>query len=139
MKHGTVLLADAHAPMLEGVRSILEEYFEVVVMVADQNALLAAIDRLDPEVAVIDVSFPPLRTEQLAMVHDQFPHVKLIALSVHDEWVMVVRVLGLGAAAFVLKRSGVIDLPSAIPVVFAGRRFISPAARRSSNWLADSS
>ena len=59
MKHGTVLLADAHAPMLEGVRSILEEYFEVVVMVAHQNALLAAIDRLDPEVAVIDVSFPP--------------------------------------------------------------------------------
>lgn len=133
MKHGTVLLADAHAPMLEGVRSILEEYFEVVVMVADQNALLAAIDRLDPEVAVIDVSFPPLRTEQLSMVHDQFPNVKVIALSVHDEWVVVERVLALGAAAFVLKRSSVFDLPTAITEVFAGRRFVSPAVGRSSN------
>ena len=129
MKHGTVLLADAHAPMLEGVRSILEEYFEVVVMVAQPNSLLAAIDRLDPEVAVIDVSFPTSQTEHLAMVHDQFPRIKVIALSVHDERVVVERVLALGAAAFVLKRSAVIDLPTAITDVFAGRRFVSPAAR----------
>lgn len=136
MKHGTVLLADTHAPMLEGVRSILEEYFEVVVMVAHQNALLAAIERLNPEVAVIDVTFPTLRMEHLVMVHDQFPQVKVIALSVHDEWVVVDRVFAMGAAAFVLKRSAVVDLPAAITDVFAGRRFVSPAAQAGSRSTA---
>ena len=35
MREGTVLLADSHSPMLEGIRTLLEERFEAVVMVAD--------------------------------------------------------------------------------------------------------
>ena len=40
---GIVLLADSHSPMLEGIRSLLDERFEVVVMVADVRSLLGTM------------------------------------------------------------------------------------------------
>ena len=56
MRTGSVLLADSHSPMLEGIRSLLDERFEAVVMVADERSLLEAIERLKPVLAVVDVS-----------------------------------------------------------------------------------
>jgi len=58
MNYGCVLLADSHPPMLEGVRSLLQELFEAVVMVADEASLLRAAEQLKPELAVVDVSLP---------------------------------------------------------------------------------
>jgi len=58
MKRGIVLLADSHSPMLEGVRSLLEESYESVVMVANENSLLQAAEKLEPELAIVDVSLP---------------------------------------------------------------------------------
>ena len=58
MRKGSVLLADRHSPMLEGIRSLLDERFEAVVMVADERSLLEAIERLKPVLAVVGVSLP---------------------------------------------------------------------------------
>lgn len=130
MKQGTVLLADRHSPMLEGVRSLLEETFESVVMVADESSLYQAAEKMSPDVAVVDVSFPvSARKNVVAALRERFPDLKLIALSVHDEPVAVERVLSSGASAFVLKRSATTDLLPALQDVLAGRVYISPAAR----------
>lgn len=125
MKQGTVLLADRHAPLLEAVRSILEEYFDAVVMVAEQRAFLTALECLQPKVVVMDIAFPNLSTSLLEILRDRFPQVRVIVLSVHDEMVAVERILSLGAAAFVLKRSAVNDLPNAIAETSEGRRYVS--------------
>ena len=130
MKHGSVLLADSHGPMLEGVRSLLEERFASVVMVADENSLLLTAEKLLPDLAIVDVSFPVAgRKNVVAVLQERFPELKLIALSVHDETVAVDRVMSNGASAFVLKRSATTDLVPALQEVFAGRVYVSPGAR----------
>jgi hypothetical protein len=44
MKQGKLLLADNHQPMLEGVRTLLEDMFETVFMVADEALLMEAAE-----------------------------------------------------------------------------------------------
>jgi DNA-binding NarL/FixJ family response regulator len=127
MKYGSVVLADEHAPMLEGVRGLLEELFEVVVMVAEEASLFRAIERLQPEIAVVDVSFPAGQMNVLALLRDRYPHLKVIALSIHDEPVAVARILSDGAVACVLKRTAVDDLAPAVAAVHAGETYVSPS------------
>ncbi len=51
-----VLLADRHHGLAEGVRGLLQTAFGTVVMVADEASLLDGADRLQPDVAVVDLS-----------------------------------------------------------------------------------
>lgn len=128
MKQGTVLLADRHSPMLEGVRSLLEECFEVVVMVADEPSLFEAVQRLQPACAIVDVSFPCSARDAdhiVSLLHQRAPDLKLIALSVHDERAVAERVLELGARGFVVKGSAVTDLLPAIDAVMSGQTYVS--------------
>jgi len=130
MKHGTVLVADRHSPMLGGVRSLLEERFESVVMVADENSLVQMAEKLRPDLVVVDVSLPVTGKKKVVTVlRERFPDALLVAFSIHDESVAVERVLASGASAFVLKRSATTDLVPALEEVFAGRAYVLPAAR----------
>jgi DNA-binding NarL/FixJ family response regulator len=130
MKHGIALLADSHSPMLEGVRCLLEKKFESVVMVADENSLMQAAEKLQPNLAVVDVSFPlTTRGHVVATLKERFPQITVVALSVHDEPVAVERMMSSGAAAFVLKRTATTDLLPALEEVLAGRTYVSPAAQ----------
>ena len=139
MKNGTVLLADSHSPMLEGVRSLLEGRFEAVVMVADESSLLQAVEKVRPELAIVDISFPrndPNSGNIAVMLRERFPDLKLIMLSVHDEPVAAERMFQMHAAGFVLKRSATTDLLPAIEKVLAGGTFVSPAVkpRAANRW-----
>src|SRR5512137_2635803 len=81
-----VLLADRHHGLTEGVRGLLETMFEAVVMVADENSLFESARRLQPTLAVVDLSLARddgLRWLQGLRSH--CPGLKLIVLSVHDE------------------------------------------------------
>ena len=130
MNSGSVVLADSHSPMLEGVRSLLEGRFEAVVMVADESSLLHTVEKVRPGLAIVDISFPridPNSGNIVAMLRERFPELKLILLSVHDEPAAAQRMLAMGAAAFVLKRSATADLLPAIEKVLGGAAFVSPA------------
>ena len=130
MNSGTVVLADSHSPMLEGVRSLLEGRFEAVVMVADESSLLQTVEKVRPGLAIVDISFPrmdPNSGNIVALLRERFPELQLILLSVHDEPVAAQRMLEMGAAAFVLKRSATTDLLPAIEKVLGGATFVSPA------------
>jgi DNA-binding NarL/FixJ family response regulator len=126
MKYGTVVLADTHFPMLEGVRSLLDEWFDSVVMVADESSLLRTVEKLHPDLAIVDVSFPcSIGKNIVAVLRERFPDMKLVALSLHDEQVAVDRVLSSGASAFVHKSAATTDLIPALHEVRAGRVYIS--------------
>ena len=130
MNNGTVVLADSHSPMLEGVRSLLEGRFEALVMVADESSLLHTVEKVRPGLAIVDISFPrmdPNSGNIVALLRERFPELKLILLSVHDEPAVAQRMLEMGAAAFVLKRSATTDLLPAIEKVLGGATFVSPA------------
>ena len=99
MKQGTVWLADRHSPMLEGVCNLLEGCFQAVVRVADEASLFEAVQRLQPECAIVDVSFPLSDGSGgniISHLHRRAPELKLITLSVHNERAVAERVLELG-------------------------------------------
>ena len=116
-----VLLADRHQALSEGVRGLLETAFGTVVMVADETSLLEGARRLQPDVAVVDLSLARHSgLDWLRALRARCPEVKVIVLSVHDEQSVRQAALDAGAHAVVLKRAIATDLLPAIARLRAG-------------------
>ncbi len=130
MQQHCAILADSHLNMLRGVRDLLETMFEVVIMAADEKSLIAAIDKLKPDIVVVDLSLP-VSTEGniVRFLKKRYPDLPLIILSVHDDSTVVEECLAAGAAGFVLKRAATMDMLPAVKEVLRGRRFVSPFTR----------
>lgn len=127
-KRNCVLLADRNLGLTEGMRDLLKTTFGSVVMVGDHASLFDSAERLEPTVAVIDLSLADgggldLITEW----RGRLPDVRLIVLSIHDEATVARTVIDAGANAFVLKRTIAIDLLDAVDVVSSGEIYVSPA------------
>jgi two-component system secretion response regulator SsrB len=118
-----VLLADRHHGLSEGVRGLLETSFGTVVMVADEASLLEGAARLQPDVAVVDLSLArDGGLDWLKALRQRCPAVKVIVLSVHDEPSVRRAVVDAGADAFVLKRAIATDLLNVVDAVRQGWR-----------------
>jgi len=106
-----VLLADRHSGISEGVRGLLETAFGTVVMVADATSLLEAATRLQPDVAVVDLSLAQHSgLGWLRAVRERCPDLKVVVISVHDELSVQRAAMAAGADAFVVKRAIATDL-----------------------------
>ena len=135
-----VLLADRHHGMIEGIRGLLETAFEAVIMVADPNSMLEGAQRMQPTLAVMELSLS--RHDGLELLHrlrSRCPNLKVIVLSMHDEPSVVRSVLEAGAHGYVLKSSLATDLLSAVEAVLAGGTYISPAIHPESNGTINKS
>jgi two-component system secretion response regulator SsrB len=122
-----VLLADRHHGLTEGVRGLLETVFEAVVMVADENSLFESAGRLQPTLAVVDLSLAhgdSLRW--LQRLRARCPGLKILVLSVHDEPSVRRAVLEAGAEGFVLKRAIATELLPAVDAALAGEHSVQP-------------
>ena len=124
-----MLLADNHQNMLSGVRTLLENMFETVFMVADENSLMEAADKIKPDIIVADLSMPVTKEVNVVRrLKKDFPGVRVIILSIHDEQTAVSECLEAGASGFVLKRTAVNDLVPAVEIVRKGDVYVSSAA-----------
>ena len=131
MRQGRVILADKHPNVLGGIRRLLEAEVETVLMVADETSLKHALEQFNPDLVVADLSLPVSTNTNIAReLKKNFPQVKVIILSIHDESSVVDDVMASGIEGFVLKRRAVIDLIPAIRQVRRGLKYISPDA----NW-----
>jgi DNA-binding NarL/FixJ family response regulator len=123
-----VLLADRHYGVIEGIHGLLETSFATVVIVTDENSLMESASRMQPAVAVVDVSLAGGHGfGWLGRLLGQSPASKVIVLSVHDEPTVVQSALEAGASGFVLKRAIASDLLKAVDAVLDGQRYVSPA------------
>jgi two-component system secretion response regulator SsrB len=121
---GCVVLADRHYGVAEGVRGLLETMFDVVVTVADEASLGESASRLDPALAVVELSLSPgERLGWLTRLHARCPGLKVIVLSVHDEPSVRRATHAAGAQGFVVKRAIATELLPAVETVLAGRRY----------------
>jgi DNA-binding NarL/FixJ family response regulator len=131
MEKGCVILADSHPNLLESVRGLLKTMFETVVMVADKESLFEAAGKLNPRLAVMDLSLTV--SGEVNVVRDfknHYPHLKFIILSVHDEAEAVSEVMSAGASGFVLKRTIGTDLFPAVREILKGGTYVSSAPER---------
>lgn len=127
MRQGSVILADSHSTMLEGIRHFLENEFESFLMVSDEISLFHALESITPDVVVVDISLPISAKTNIAWeIKKAFPNIKVIILSLYDEKSVAEDVMASGVEGFVLKRTAVIDLIPAIHEVLQGHKYISP-------------
>ena len=127
MRQGRIVLADKHSNMLAGIRRLLEDEAETVLMVADESSLNEVLQHFNPDVVVADLSLPISTKTNIAWVlKEKFPNVKVIILSLHDEKAVMDDVMAAGVEGFVLKHRAVVDLIPAIRGVLQGGKYISP-------------
>jgi len=121
-----VLLADRHHGLSEGVRGLLQTAFDVVLMVADANSLFEGAERVQPALAVVELSLSGNNGFKiLGALRSRCPALKIIVFSMQDEPSLVRAVLEAGADGYVLKSDIGTDLLSAAEAVLAGKSYVS--------------
>jgi DNA-binding NarL/FixJ family response regulator len=129
MRQGRVILADTHPNVLGGIRRLLEAEVETVLMVTDEISLRHALEHINPDVLVADLSLPVSTKTNIAReLKKNYPRIKIIILSIHDDSSVFEEVMASGVEGFVLKRRAAIDLIPAIREVLRGNKYISPDA-----------
>lgn len=127
MARARLLLAEDHKEMREIISRIVEGEFDMVLAVADGQALLEAESRLKPDVCVIDISMSILNGIEAANVLQQSgTKAKIVFLTVHDQQDFLEAALEAGALGYVLKPRMASDLLPAIREALSDRLFISP-------------
>jgi DNA-binding NarL/FixJ family response regulator len=122
-----VLLADDHRIMAEGLKSLLEEEFELLGIVEDGRAMVKAARELRPDVVVADISMPLLNgIDALIQLKRDDPGVRVVFLTMHCDVAYARRALEAGAAGYVLKHSAPAELLLAVGAALQGRTFVSP-------------
>jgi DNA-binding NarL/FixJ family response regulator len=127
MTRPRVLLADDHQIVAEGLRSLLEPEFELVGIVADGRAALAAVEKLRPDVLVLDLTMPLLNgIEAAQQLRAAGSPVKVVFLTMHNDAAYAARALDAGATGFVLKHAAAAELVTAIRQALQGRTYVTP-------------
>ncbi len=124
-----VLLADDHALVREGVRRLLEDTGEIRVVgeAGDGREALRLAQKLDPDVAIVDLSMPGLDGIELTRAFAQdMPKVKVIVLTMHANQEYAVRVLQAGARGFIGKGADGNELTAAVLKVARGGTYLPP-------------
>jgi DNA-binding NarL/FixJ family response regulator len=132
MRRTTVLLADDHTIVVQGVAKLLEDHdFEVVATVGDGHQLLEAAKRFRPAVIVTDLSMPGLSgLDVLARLKAEGIESKIIVLTMHSDADLATVAMRAGASGFLLKESAGEELLTAIRQALQGRVYLTPTLTR---------
>lgn len=119
-----VALADDHVILRKGVAEIISKFdgMTVTVEAGTGKELLTKLEKADtlPDVCVIDINMPEMNGyDTTAAVRSRWPNVKVLALSMYDTELNIIRMLRAGANGYVLKDNDPEDLRNAIRGVMA--------------------
>jgi DNA-binding NarL/FixJ family response regulator len=126
----SVALVDDHAVVRKGIRALLaaEDWLEVVGEAGNGAEALAFVDRLAPDVLVLDLSLPDMSGLELARrLRRDHRRTRIVVFSMHADEGHVAEALRAGATAYVLKGGNGGDLAAAIRSAAAGRRYLGPS------------
>ena len=124
----SVLLADDHAVVRDGLRALLEIQPDIVVVGDAANGRVAVelVAKLAPNVAIVDITMPELNgidaTYQMRQIS---PSTEIVILSIHANKSHVGRALQAGARGYLIKESAGIEVVKAVRTVSAGHRYLS--------------
>jgi DNA-binding NarL/FixJ family response regulator len=130
MKRISVLLADDHPILREGLRALLEAQDDIEVVGEAKNGREAVklTRKLRPAVVFMDIAMPLLNgLEATRMIVNSVPGTKVIILSAEDDGAFVDQATELGAVGYLPKASCAHLLPKAVREVQKGRMVFSPA------------
>lgn len=121
-----IVIADDHPDMLRRISGILTPVFDIVAAVSDGRRAVEAVNRLNPDILLLDVAMPELDGMHAALEVRQIGcRTKIIFVSMHQEADYITAALETGAYGYVFKSRLRADLLVAIERVLAGGLFIS--------------
>ena len=131
MKRIRILLADDHALIVTGIKSLLEADCELVGQVADGRSLVEAALKLRPDLIILDIGMPKLNgLDAAAQIRKLWPEAKLLFLSMHANPVYLREALKVGGSGYVLKSSATEELRTAMRKILRGGIYVASAFSR---------
>ena len=125
----TIILADDHAMLREGIRKIIERIQGVLISgeVNDGLELLELLKKSSPNLVILDISMPNLRgLEAIREIKKTYPKVKILVLTMHKKKEFLRQALQDGADGFLLKEDAGSELIRAVQTVRNGGKYLSP-------------
>ncbi len=124
-----IAIADDNDHFRETLRDVLqyEEDFQVVALWKDGAEVLAGLESIATDILLLDINMPFVNgVEATKQLQAQFPKVKIIILSMHDDEGYVLETLKSGASGYLVKDGSVTEVVRAIREVAAGRAIVHP-------------
>jgi DNA-binding NarL/FixJ family response regulator len=125
-----IFLADDHMVVREGLKTLINGQPDMLVIgeAGDGETAWQQARECQPDVVIMDVTMPGLNGVLATIrLKRACPHIKVLALSVHDDTSYLRQLLTAGAAGYVLKHAAADDLIQAIRIVAAGGIYLDPA------------
>ena len=127
MTRPRVLLADDHAMVVAGLRSLIEPEFELVATATNGRELVEAARAFRPDVVIADISMPLLNgMDATRRIKKENPEVKVVILTMHGDVDFATEAFRAGASGYLLKHSAAEELSTAIREALQGRVYITP-------------
>jgi len=128
-----ILLADDHTILRDGIRALLEDETDMLVVgeAEDGRTAVKLACQLQPDVVLMDIAMPLLNgLEATRQIRHDCPQVKVLILSMHENEEYIRQVLASGAMGYILKDAAAHELLDAIHAVQRGEAVLSPAITR---------
>jgi two-component system response regulator NreC len=128
-----VLLADDHAVLRAGLKMLLENQPDIIIIgeAGDGATALRLASNLKPDVLLLDISMPDMDgLEVLKAARREIPACRILLLTMHEEEAILRKGLQAGASGYVLKKAAESELISAIRAVSRGEAFVDPSLTR---------
>jgi len=126
----TVVLADDHPLVCNGLKAMLEPHYAVVAMVHDGHEVVGTVVRHRPDLVLMDLSLPGYNGLILTRLLKELGEVpRIVVVTMHADRVYVEEAFKAGADGFVLKTARASELRRALGEVMAGRRYVTPELR----------
>jgi DNA-binding NarL/FixJ family response regulator len=125
----TIILADDHAMLREGIRKIIERIEDALITgeANDGLELLELLKKSSPNLVILDISMPNLRgLEAIREIKKTYPQVKVLVLTMHKKKEFLRQALRDGADGFLLKEDAGSELIRAVQTVRNGGKYLSP-------------
>lgn len=123
-----ILLADDHALVRAGIRTLLERLpgVQVIAEVSDGRQAVAAMQQHEPDIVIMDISMPGLNgLDATARLTREHPQAKVLVLSMHAGDDYVLQALAAGAAGYLLKDAATTELALALDAAARGETYLS--------------
>jgi DNA-binding NarL/FixJ family response regulator len=131
VKRPRLIVADEHALVAAGIRSLLEDEYDVAGIAGDGRALLAMAETLRPDLILLGVSLPLLNgIETARRLRRSLPRTKVIFVTMQADPAYLTEALRAGCCGYVLKRCAPDELFTAIREALKGRSYITPLVAR---------
>lgn len=128
-----IVLAEDHGLVRAGLRALIESLPDVTIVgeAADGREAFKLVRTHLPHLLVMDVTMPNLNgIEAARQVTKEFPNVRVLMLSMHENEAYVLQALRAGASGYILKDAAMAELEFAIKAVARGETYLSPAVSK---------